>query len=430
MKAESIETLAQPKDRPFNGFRTAKSAPALALVADVLNQVQAYEKRFNTRTRARKPLDQQAFERQIEAIVSDLVHREVTAPGGGLAISFSKRVLGSSDRYRPKVLSKTLPDVIRIMEKPEMAFVELEIGYSNAFDHTLNRQTAIRAGKRLRTRIAEHELTTADFGLDKTEEIIVLKSSKEDHFDKGAWSQYLDTAQTRALRDDLGRINEWLQEADIDFLPLDGMEKTVDATNRRLRRYFNNGSFEQGGRFFGGFWQNLSKRQRRDGILIDGMYVVTLDYGQMAPRMVYGLAGVQPHFDDAYKAPGLENCREGVKKLFNAMLHSEKPLERYPQETRTLFPRRYGVTEVMTMIQEFHSPIGDYFYRGHGMHLQYQESQVLSALLMKLMNEDIVALPIHDAVIVPAAYEEDAKEVMLQVFKEVTGVEGLVSIDE
>lgn len=64
------------------------------------------------------------------------------------------------------------------------------------------------------------------------------------------------------------------------------------------------------------------------------------------------------------------------------------------------------------------------------MHLQYQESQVLSALLMKLMNEDIVALPIHDAVIVPAAYEEDAKEVMLQVFKEVTGVEGLVSIDE
>lgn len=93
MKADSEETLSQPKDRPFNGFRTARSAQAQALVAEVLNQVQSYENRFNTRTRARRPQDQQAFERQIEAVVSDLVHREVTVPGGGLAISFSKRVL-------------------------------------------------------------------------------------------------------------------------------------------------------------------------------------------------------------------------------------------------------------------------------------------------------------------------------------------------
>ena len=266
--------------------------------------------------------------------------------------------------------------------------------------------------------------------MDKTEEIIILKASKEDHFDKGKWLQYADTLQTKSFRDDLGRINDWLQASDIEFLPLGGMEKTIDAKDRRLHRTFNNSSFEQGGRLFGGFWQNLSKRQRRDGILIDGMYVVTLDYGQMAPRMVYGLAGVQPHFEDAYKVPGLENCRAGVKKLFNAMLQSSKPLGRFPEGTKEQFPRKYNVTEVAGMIQAFHGPISNFFHRGRGMHFQFQESQVLCSVLMRLMNEYIVALPIHDAVIVPAACEEDAKEVMLQVFKEMTGVEGLVGIDE
>ena len=257
-----------------------------------------------------------------------------------------------------------------------------------------------------------------------------LKASKEDHFDKGKWLQYADTPQTKSFRDELGRINDWLQAADIEFLPVDGMEKTVDVNDRKLHRTFNNSSFEQGGRLFGGFWQNLSKRQRRDGILLNGMYAVTLDYGQMGPRMVYGLAGVQPHFEDAYKVSGLENCCAGVKKLFNAMLQSSKTLGRFPEGTREQFPRKYNVTEVAEMIQAFHSPIGEYFYRGYGMHQQYHESQVLSAVLMRLMDEDIVALPIHDAVIVPAVHEKDAKEIMLQVFKEMTGVEGMVGIDE
>lgn len=50
-------------------------------------------------------------------------------------------------------------------------------------------------------------------------------------------------------------------------------------------------------------------------------------------------------------------------------------------------------------------------------------------MLTKLTEHGITALPIHDAVIVAEDRQEEAKRIMLEVFKEVTGIEGMVSID-
>ncbi|CUH85807.1 hypothetical protein TM5383_03049 [Thalassovita mediterranea] len=44
------------------------------------------------------------------------------------------------------------------------------------------------------------------------------------------------------------------------------------------------------------------------------------------------------------------------------------------------------------------------------------------------MSMNIVALPIHDAIIVPASSAAQAKAVMLEVFKKRTGQEGAVEL--
>ena len=107
-----------------------------------------------------------------------------------------------------------------------------------------------------------------DLQTEKTQESIVLKDSKDYHNDCGKWIQYKDTPQTIQFRQDMGRINDALASADIGCLPSPDTGEIFDTTERYLRRYFNNGSFELGGRVFGGFWQAMSKRDRK-GMLIN-----------------------------------------------------------------------------------------------------------------------------------------------------------------
>lgn len=424
----SSKSIAFPQDRPLNGFRIARTENAHAVVKDVRKQVQAYEM-HRIRSRARRPKDQSSFEKQVEAIVCDLAHREITKPGAWLAVSLSKQFLGRKNRYRADVFRETLPAVIEHMASGEMEFIEVRKGNHNVFNPGLSQQTVIRAGRRLKDRIEDHGLVLNDFGLDKTQEIIILKDAKEDQRDTGEWLQYPETEKTQAYRDELLRINNWIEQANIEYVPVYENNMVVDTMDRKLRRYFNNGSFEHGGRLFGGFWQHMSRKVRH-GIVIDGMDTVTLDYGQMIARVLYGYASVPLEFDDAYRIPGLEGCRDGVKKVFSAMLYADRPLSRMPQGCRGLFPSRFSFADVVEKIMQFHRPVAEFLYVGVGPILTFLESKILLIVLTKLAERGITALPLHDAVIVAEQHHDETINIMLQVFKDVTGIDGSVSLDE
>lgn len=429
-KRQVSQLPTAPKDRPFNGFGTTLSAKAAVVVFHVMHEVQNYERHRGIRKKKRRPDDQRRFERQIEALVCDVALREIDRPRGWLAIPFASEILGRKDRYRSEVFTETLRKVVEAMATPEMGLIEFIKGHRNPFDPSLSRQTVIRASDTLRNRIKVYGLTRADFGLEGTEETIILKDSKDEHEDTGKRMQYVDTFQTNQYRNDLGRINDWLEAADIEYVRQGAEDWHVDDSARRLRRYFNNGSFEEGGRLFGGFWQPLSKQQRAAGILINGQPVVALDYGQMTPRILYGRAGIDPHFTDAYAVPGLEGYRDGVKKVFNAMLHSEKPFGRKPSGTSALLPKDRPISEITVMIQEFHGPVERAFYAGKGLYLSYLESFILVKVMLELVDQGITALPIHDAVLVAEDDEEHVKEAMLKIFKEFTGGDGIVRREE
>ena len=306
---------------------------------------------------------------------------------------------------------------------------EHQLGFRSQFVETASRQSTIRAGARLVTVIDDYELMPDDFTLDKSQEVIILKDTKEDRWDKGQWIQYDDTEETIRYRDELCRINQTLEDADIDYLRAGQRSSgAIDTSNRCLRRYFNNHSFQQGGRLFGGFWQHLSKSQRRE-INIDGMPTVTLDYGQMVPRILYGLAGHEPTFDDAYTIPGLEGHREGVKKVFNSMLHRDEPLTQKMKGCAALLPKEMTIHDITDRIMEFHKPVAHVFHAGKGLYLSFIESKILIMVLTKLVDLGITALPIHDAIMVKEDEQATATEVMLQVFREVTGIDGLVKVE-
>src|SRR5690349_8480695 len=79
---EQIEDQPQlPTARPFNPWRSAKTERATAVVGDVLNQVQNFEKYLKKRQRRRKDADQQAFEATITAVTCDLIHHHLSGQG-------------------------------------------------------------------------------------------------------------------------------------------------------------------------------------------------------------------------------------------------------------------------------------------------------------------------------------------------------------
>ena len=425
-RSDHWQLLSSVKDRPINPFRVAATEKAAALVSEMKRVLLNYEAHCAPRKRKRKATDLRTFERQVEALICDLVHRELTCPQGAVTISLANTALGSHDRYKPAAISKTIKDVLDLMKVPAIGWIEYTKGLWVPSDRSRCALTTIRAGEPLKLRIQEYGLTCADFKLDNSREVIVLKDRKKCHDDPGAWLQYEDTDQTSAYRADLQRINERLANADIGF-HLDG-QQVVDLTDRHLQRFFNNGSFEQGGRLFGGIWMTMTKADRRN-IQIDGKPTVTLDFGQMNPRILYGLADHDCVLTDAYCVPGLEHCRDGVKVVFNSMLHRTSPMTKIPRGAADSFPCGTRIKDVVAGIRLEHHPIEKYFYTGIGMRLLYEESQILVKVLTKLNCLGIVALPIHDAVIVAAPYQDVAMKVMLDVFQKRCGVAGIVRVE-
>ncbi|MFJ7566729.1 hypothetical protein ACIQW9_07200 [Herminiimonas sp. NPDC097707] len=257
------------------------------------------------------------------------------------------------------------------------------------------------------------------------QEVVILKGHKDVTSKKAKSLPYEDTPQIERYRHDLRSINAWIEEADLQ-LNSDGV--TTVPYDRRLRRLFNNGSFSDGGRLFGGFWMAMSKVNRPQ-ISLDGKPMITLDYSQMGPRILYGLVG-QPFDDgDAYSLPDMETYRDGVKRMFGAMMFYKKPMRRFPNGLDEFVGSGINAKRVSDAILAKHPLIKHLFYGGLGLSCMFKESEILIEVLLRLRDLRIVALPIHDAIMVSEDMEDIATKVMLEVFRARTGIDGLVKVE-
>jgi hypothetical protein len=325
--------------------------------------------------------------------------------------------LGGAHRARAKALNSTLPQILERLATPEMGFIEMQKGYRSPFGE--GRQTVIRRGSRLLTRMRDPRITLADLQCDPSvlSDPIVVRAKKVAGA-KGRRCEVPNTETARRYRADMDRINAAIVGANIS--------SPYGADNRSLRRIFNNGSIECGGRLYGGFWQPLSKEQRQWGIRIDDEPVVALDFGQMSVRIAYSFVGATPPADDLYRVPLFEFHRKGIKAVLNAMLSSDELPVRFPMGTRSLFPRSTKVGDVVRAIRQRHPSLDPVFGSRSCHRIFLVESNILVAVLIRLVDVGVVALPIHDCLLVSRSRKEIARRTMLDVFREHTGLEGVV----
>ena len=416
------------KARAFNPFLCAKTDKLMALIAEVQIQMSGYEAYYETRKRARRPADQVTYERTVEAILCDLCAVELGHNNDSIHLPLSNKVLRSKSRYKGTALGKTLPDILKVMSAPEMDFVVVEKGHSTfkIVDDDLNvafaggQQTILRAGPKLLSRIDGFDITRGDMGQAPEDEVLILRAPKRHSNSIAAYQEYDDDKTTLSLRQQMNDINAWLDTADISC-----SHSQVDPTQRRLRRIFNNSDFAQGGKLYGGFWQAMSSDERQEHILIEGDCCVELDYGQMSLAILYGLTGTKPPEGDLYdlSAEGIPtDYRKGIKTVIQALINSSKVPTKMPKGVRKLIPSRYSINDILEAVARKHPAIYPQMTSGIGMQLFRKESDILVDVLLTLKTQGIVALPIHDAVVVQDDNSDKAKAVMKKVFKEHTGI--------
>ena len=422
------------KARAFNPFLCAKTDNLKALIAEVQVQMSGYEFFHQTRKRARRPADQVTFERTVEAILCDLCAVENEPNNDSIHLPLSNKVLRTKSRYKGTALGKTLPDILKVMSAPEMSFVVVEKGHSTfkIVDDELNvafaggQQTILRAGPKLLSRIERFEITRADMGHAPEEEVLVLRAPKRHSNSIAEYQEYEDDEATLALRQQMTDINAWLDTADITCsLP------QVEPSQRRLRRIFNNSDFAHGGRLYGGFWQAMSSDERQEHILIEGDCCVELDYGQMSLMILYGLIGAKPPEGDLYDLSeyGIPaECRKGIKKVMQAIINSPEIPRRLPKGSRKHFPSRINLRDILRAVEKKHPVIFPLMTSGIGMQLFRKESDILVEVLEALRSEGIVALPVHDAVIVMEEHKQTTIMIMKKAFRDHTGITPQVTL--
>ena len=329
--------------------------------------------------------------------------------GSGLRISYSRRNSWWHETRRYRDPDLTFYNVVPAID------AMLDAGI--LVDHDLQpagRPTGIQSSYRPAPWLAEVALPELRHEVG---EVIRLKDAK------GHLIDYRDNDRTRQDRAMLARINRSLSEAEIGLdvptavrdgnsIRLDGYSVFPEKTS--LYRVYN-GAWDRGGRFYGGWWQSCRKAHRQH-LTIDGNPTVELDYQQIHPRLLYGLAGRNLE-GDAYTLPGWG--RAVVKKAFNALLNADSFRAARGAIAKNLDGDRDAAEALIADIRTRHPDIDAYFHSTIGLRLQGIDSEICRQVLMEAYRHGIVALPIHDSFIVASEHEDTLSRVMDAAFAKV-----------
>ncbi len=248
-------------------------------------------------------------------------------------------------------------------------------------------------------------------------ETIILKGIKDPVTGKAKRLEYDDDetdGRSAQWRHNLALINQRLEIAriDIDLTDEEKRAAKIDLQRKRIHRVFNNGSWGEGGRFYGGWWLSVRNRvtNYRQRITIEGQQTVEVDYSQIHPTMLYLDQGLHVP-PDSYTVPGLPD-RSACKAVFNVMLNSKSWPEAYGaiergEDLGTKF-RRY-----IPAIRKHHPAIK--FCTGDGLLLQNRDSHMAEQVILELIKRGVIALPVHDSFIVQAEHEHLLLSIMDEV---------------
>ena len=327
----------------------------------------------------------------------------------------------------------------------KLKYIEYHPGHYDSFTASGNR-SRIRAKTKLIKHFKSNGIYTAMITNDKEEETIILKKSKEESINPNRKDlvDYIDNPTTNKMRSNLEEINALLDRTWIDIeisdkeliklnqaMDREPDKSPIDFTRRKLRRIFNNSSFEHGGRFYHGWWQEIPSTYRKY-ITISGKLTEEEDFSGIHIRMLYAFEDIEIGSEDTYLIEGYgAKYRKQVKVALNTIINAKTKEKAINSINRELaLPKNKTAKDLFNQLELKHPKIAKYFATGIGIQLQYKDSKIAEKVILRLARDNIVALPVHDSFIVKMIHINDLKEEMNKAYEEVLTTQAIIDKKE
>ena len=264
-------------------------------------------------------------------------------------------------------------------------------------------------------------------------------SQKDPKTDERKVAAVIQNAKTFEIFERLKTVNNRFEKTWVDLDLSDSEWKTIcngwidsrgdhqslKLHKRRLYRIFHDEQLRTGGRFYGGWWQEIPSQFRRS-ILMDGKATVECDFSNMNPSLLYARVGL-PCPPDAYAPIAGDQHRESFKKAFNAMLNADSKMKQPPRDL-DLSSLNMSWREVVERVRAFHEPIAEFFFSSAGMWLMREDSELAESVMLKFDEMGYACLPVHDSFIVHHGLEKDLLDAMTSAFSTRYGIEPAIKI--
>ncbi len=209
----------------------------------------------------------------------------------------------------------------------------------------------------------------------------------------------------------------------------------VSQARKFVNRVYNHSSFDLGGRFYGGWWQNCPKHLR-EKILINDQPTIEVDFSSIHPTLLYAQVGIDYWRDigaDPYAIDALsfQNEPSELRRLGKALL-----LILLNSNDRSVVPgalrfnamngdwikslKDVQVEEAIEALEAKHPDISTYFHTGSALELMRQDAEISAHILSRFLELNVPILLIHDSYIVEDSMGEILELAMQAAFTSVT----------
>ena len=369
----------------------------------------------------------------LKLVLIDLYVAWKTDPDLCIGIALGKDAFKVNSRYNALHISTRVRDVVRCLEEQE--YIDFSKGsYNRTGSGRGNRTSRMRAAKRLIDLFLNLDLEPYELNIHHKKECVVLKDHDVDEHGepirvKGQKKlkdiDYTDTPDTIQMRNELNAYNGLLAETYIDIPSLTDPRITriktngdiqvipIDQTNKFVRRIFSRGSWEMNGRFYGGWWQQVSKDLRKQ-ITINDNPTVEVDYKGLHVAILSAQKGIRDDPKDRYDLGhqilpqfDLKEQRAIVKLLVLTAINAKTEKSafsafRYDRPTGSL-QKKLTDRELSLLLNAFihkHPHLQADLCSDQGIKLMKIDSQITAEIINIFTIQKKPILPVHDSYIV------------------------------
>ncbi|MDA9798040.1 hypothetical protein N9C39_04750 [Luminiphilus sp.] len=204
---------------------------------------------------------------------------------------------------------------------------------------------------------------------------------------------------------------------------------SLSQRNKFVRRVFYRGDWSLGGRYHGGWWQQIPSRYRQH-ILIDGGHTIEADYSGFHIALAYALEGQEPPsdpyaFQNVLGQLTAEQQRADIKLLALTGINADSKKAAFkafrdqrnrdqrntPKEDRVSYTDDL-LTQLLDTFLSGHEPIRHYLCTDKGVELMALDGNITTRIIRHFTEKGIPILTVHDSYILSSQHEMQLFEAM------------------